>query len=223
MINYQLTKKGSSYKSYISAVKSMYEKPITQTSTAVILTFATIAFFGFTAIRPTLGTVSKLIKELDEKQILDEKMTNKMSTLTTVDEAYTNNQELLSVFQDSIPTEKGLDLFLLELEYLSYQSPVTLTSLRVGETKVFGLETIETGSKNVEGDPFPSISLNLTVQGDRQDLVEYLDQLENLRRLVRIESVSFSNATDSPELKSESMSVGFVVFWDPQEINLSKQ
>ena len=39
------------YRSYISTVRSLYEKPIAQTSTALILTLLTIAFFGLAAIK----------------------------------------------------------------------------------------------------------------------------------------------------------------------------
>jgi len=54
---------GLRYKTYFKHISGIYEKPIAKVSTALILTLITITFFGFAAIRPTLATVSELIKE----------------------------------------------------------------------------------------------------------------------------------------------------------------
>ena len=55
---------------------SFYHRPVAQVSLELFLSVATVVFFAVFAIRPTLVTMSNLIKELEDKRQLDQQLTH---------------------------------------------------------------------------------------------------------------------------------------------------
>lgn len=211
-----------SYKSYINRVRGLYDQPIAQTSTALILTLATIAFFGLAAIRPTLGTVSELIGELEEKREVDKQLTTKISALAKAQDEYLNNEEVLGIYDSVIPKEQEYQQLLLELEYLAASSDSTLVSARLHNLVTHGqVELDDDDEKDPEA--FDSYTVVFTAEGDYGPLTELLRQVDNLERILRIESVTFSqNLLDDNSIVIR-MSVTIRAFWHPDTPNLQSE
>ncbi len=60
-----------------------YDKPIAKVSLELFFTVAAVIVFALFAIRPTLSTMGKLIKELEDKQALNQKLAQKVAALST--------------------------------------------------------------------------------------------------------------------------------------------
>ena len=61
-----------------------YNQPIAKVSLELFLSIVAVIFFAIFAIRPTLLTMSDLIKELQEKEVLNEKLSQKTAALSSV-------------------------------------------------------------------------------------------------------------------------------------------
>lgn len=205
------------HKSYIDSMRRMYDKPVAQTSTTLILTFATIVFFGFAAIRPSLGVITKLQSELSHKRELSDKLEQKVKVLINLQSNYSSNEETLSVFEQAIPNEQLLEELIVAIEYLNYKNEVELTNLRVNNLVTYGLSTSENsdepeGPSNVP-EPYPSYHIDFNSGGSYQNLVNLLDELGRLYRYVVIERVTF-NQTDEEDVAYEQiMGVRIKVYW----------
>jgi Tfp pilus assembly protein PilO len=174
-----------SYRSYITRVRHLYEKPVAQTSTALILTLVTIVFFGLAAIKPTLGTVSQLVGELEEKRKIEVEMDKKINTLMSLQNQYLTSKDLLLTFDLAVPSSLRLTEFITHIQYLAYSNSIALTNLRAGPLTTFSVATTKTSPANIT-----SFSVNLTAESKYVQIQKFLDEISNLQRVADIESVS---------------------------------
>lgn len=185
------------YKTYVKQIRGLYEQPITQTSVALILTLITVAFFGLAAIRPTLATVSELIKEIEQKRDVDEKLAQKIGALSSVQEEYYAIQDKLPLLETAIPIDRERNLLLLQMEYLAWINNVKIENMRIDPMTVYS-KTPEPPEKTT--DLFPSFNIILTVAApDELTHRSLLEDISNLDRILRIESVSFSRPEDEED------------------------
>lgn len=185
------------YKTYVKQIQGLYEQPVAQTSIALILTLVTVAFFGLAAIRPTLATVSELIKEIEQKREVDEKLGQKIGALSSVQEEYFAIQDKLPLLDTAIPADRERNLLLLQMEYLTWLNNITVENMRIDPMTVYS-KTPEPPEKTT--DIFPSFTLVLTVAApDELAHRTLLEDISNLDRLLRIESVSFSRPEDEED------------------------
>jgi len=198
------------YQSYARQVRAFYQKPIAQTSTTLILTLATAAFFGFAAIKPTLTTVSQLMREIDDKQEVETKLKQKINALTAVQEEYLAYQRKLGLLDQAIPPSQNLKVLLLQIEYLTWVNQTPMTSLRVEPLMVYpqNFATPETT------DTYPSYVVTIAVLGhDRAEFRPLLMSLDTLDRILRIEGVSYSESDN--ETYPVQMTTAVRAYWDP--------
>ena len=185
------------YKTYLRQVRGIYQKPVAQTSTALILTLVTVAFFGFAAIRPTLATVSQLIKEIDQKKDIDQKLAQKIGALSSVQEEFLVAKDKLSLLDTAIHAGPNQNLLLLQLEYLAYKNATTIDSLRTDPMTAFS-KSQEPPSKST--DAFPSFTIVMTVSApDQLTHRKLLEDLNRLDRVLRVEAASFSRPEDKED------------------------
>jgi Tfp pilus assembly protein PilO len=208
----QTTQNQFKYKSYLSVIRGIYEKPIAQTSSALILTLVTITFFGLAAIKPTLSTVSQLIKELEEKKEIDEKLTKKLASLATVQEQYSLARQELEVFDTTIPSTQGLEDTLLQLEYLASINGTSLLNIRTSSLTTLGTPLNPTDKTQ----PFPEYTITITVEGTYGQLKFLLNQISLLKRLIVIESVAFTQS-NIDGVTAVRATAQLKTFWNPQE------
>lgn len=206
-----LTPNRPHYHSYAKQLRALYQKPIAKTSSALILTLGTAAFFGLAAIRPTLATVSQLMREIEDKKEIEEQLTKKVSALTSVQEEYFLIQNDLESLNTAIPPTQQIKLLLLQIEYLSWLNQTPLENLRVDPIIIYA-QNPQPPETTI--DAFPSFILSLSViSSDQHSFRGLLQSLDNLDRIVRIESVSFQR----PQTDSEShrMTVTVRAYWSP--------
>lgn len=217
-------KKQLNYRSYINTVRSLYDRPATQTSTALILTLITIAFFGLAAIRPTFTTISKLEAELKEKRLIEADMQSKLSAIAKVQEQYFNNQELVQVFNRAIPNDQNLEDILTKLEFIATQNQANLRNIQVFDTQTYGLrpktQTNTSSTTDATEVPYEFFEVTFSVEGSYDDLISFLERINNLDRYAQINSITFNQPTEEDATYELNMGVKLTVFWNQaQPIN----
>ena len=76
-----------------TALNHFYANPVAKASLELFLTIGLVLFLGAFAIRPTIVTMSDLIKEIETKTQLDEALTKKIAALQTAQNQYINIEE----------------------------------------------------------------------------------------------------------------------------------
>ncbi len=81
-----------------------YKQPVGKVSTELFLSIFTIIFFAVFAIKPTLTTMSDLVKEIEDKQKLNKQMQQKVTALATAQTEYEKFQDQFYLLDQSLPT-----------------------------------------------------------------------------------------------------------------------
>ena len=120
------------YRQYYVNLRRFYQKPTVKVSFFVLLSFVTVTFFTAMAIRPTITTIGALIRDIEDKRVIDDLLEEKLGTLDELQGLVSSVEDEEALLAAAVPEEAALGRFLQELEYLAQQHQVRLTSLRFG-------------------------------------------------------------------------------------------
>lgn len=179
------------YRRYFTNVTALYQKKQARAYTGLILSFLTIAFFAFFAIRPTLVTIASLVKEIEDKQMINQKLQEKINALTLAQAEHATATSELPLVEEALPQEPNIPLFIRQLETLAVQNGVSLRTIQFGQVNLRGKLLSEPNSVKKEG--ASNVPFNLSVSGRYQSLKSFLQSLESLRRFVVISSFAFKS------------------------------
>lgn len=192
-----LTSRYHRYRHYVSSVGIFYKKKKVRVYTEIILSIFTVAFFGFFAIRPTLVTISGLLKEIKDKKAVVAQMDQKIDNLNKAQTNYNRVKNDLDLVEESLPLDPELPILIKQLESLTRLSSVTIESIKFGKTNLQGTTEKEEGQ---------TTSFNMTIVGDYEYLKEFLNSLDTLRRIISVESFIFASRTKR-EIQALALSI----------------
>jgi Tfp pilus assembly protein PilO len=172
-----------------------YQKPSLKVYLELILSLLTISIFGIFAIRPTITTIGKLVQEIKAKEITITTMDTKIANLTIAQATYNNEKTNIELLKTAIPDSPEPQNFVRQIESLTSESSVTLRNLTLGEVKLIenGVSTSRDVDPSLRSEGVMTISL--TLQGSYTNLMNFLNQLENLRRPVKVKSFELTLAS----------------------------
>src|SRR5687767_10764921 len=75
----------------------------TKNLSAIILTFLALSFFGLFAINPTISTIVQLKKEIADNQEVNQKLEEKITNLSTLQQKYNLLQNDIPFIFSAIP------------------------------------------------------------------------------------------------------------------------
>lgn len=179
------------YRQYASGVTILYKKKKTRVYTGIILSIFTVAFFGFFAIRPTLVTIGGLLKEIKDKREIVAEMDQKIDDLNQAQTNYNQIRDDLYLVEESLPLDPDLPILIKQLESLARLSSVVIESVRFEKTNLQGEIEIEEGQ---------AVGFSITVMGSYENLKEFLNSIDTLRRIISVESFGFTSKTEEETL-----------------------
>lgn len=194
-----LTNQG--YQKYFSKLEKLYEKPATKISLALILTLFSLSTLIFIAIQPAIKTIVKLNKELKEKQEINLALEKKVKNLKQAQTTYISLQNDLSFIDKSLPQKADFNHFASEINYLSYNHNLILSSVNYSDFDLILPEK-----------DYNELKVNLKLAGSFSDIKNFLNDLYILDRIVRIDSLAFSNKSSIPQAGLQVDIAGFS-FW----------
>jgi Tfp pilus assembly protein PilO len=178
-------KAGYRYKQYLQRVRIFTQEPITKKSLELALTFFMIAFFGLFALKPSFVTIAKLLSEIKYNQETDNKLGKKVNDLYTAQNNYQSIVSDLHYLDFALPAKTDFNRFAAELNILSATHNLIISNFSFGE---FG---IIPPPYNIT-----TLTFKISVAGFFNDINNFIKDLENLDRLIRINSVVFDNKTE---------------------------
>lgn len=183
------------YQRYFVNVTQFYRQKKARVYTGIILSILTVTFFLFFAIKPTLVIITSLIKEIDDKKMVSEKLEDKVNALTLAQNQYTLVQPNLYLVEEALPTEPEVSLLIKQLEVLGRQAGVTIESIQSSQIALKGeagqTKQTTTGEEAVRKTSSDSINFTFVASGNYQNLKNFLQTLSSLRRVVLVDSFAF--------------------------------
>jgi Tfp pilus assembly protein PilO len=171
---------------------TFYEKPIAQVSTELFFTIAATIFFAAFAIRPTIITMTELVKEIEDKRKTVELLKRKVAALSTVQNQYFTLQDRFYLLDETVPTVPAFERTLKIIERVASDLQISITSMQIQTFPVTSMEDIPFSHKKPQ-----LINVTLGVTGSYQQIRSFTDQIGNLRPLLTIDSISVSSGERS--------------------------
>lgn len=159
--------------------------------TTLILTLISLSFFGLFAIGPTLSTITELNKELDDSRFVDQKLGQKISNLTVLQQKYAALQPDLPTILRSIPKDPQVPSFAADVQAVTVSSNVSLQSFQTFEVEI---------NKLPNPRKYSSYSFALIAEGNYNDLSNFLSNLSTMQRITSIDTISLTKKTGTTNL-----------------------
>jgi len=178
MTNYQ--NDHHQYHRYYRRLRKIYQQPSLRDFTFLIISLFTVAFFSFFAIKPSLKTIGGLIKETKDKRMASKQLEQKINSLSLAQKEYLRVQPSLPYIYAALPKSNEFSKLIKQIEYLAGKNNISLVSLQLEEVDLLNSESSS------------PLHLSFEAKGQYSGLKAFLNNLENLERLVVFETFSFS-------------------------------
>ncbi len=192
------------FRRYYTALDPMWQKPKNRIYTTIIFSFLAISLFGWFAIRPTIQTILLLQREIQDKQHVNIQMEEKIADLIEARTQLDLIVNKLYLISDAIPqTTQPIDLS-LQLRNMISSNQTDMQTLSIGKVPIAendGNTKLENALKSTE------FTINTSLINGYPQLENILIGLNNMRRLVTVRSMNFSQETDSGSNSESSMTV----------------
>jgi len=144
----------------------------------ILLSLATISFFGIFAIRPTLLTISQLVVDIKSKKETIATMDTKIKNLESAQQILLEETSRLPLLNTSVFDMPRPEVAARQFEGLANKNAVKILGLSFEKT------TLKPLPENSE-----AINLSVSATGSYQGLYSFLKDIENLRIPVQIDTV----------------------------------
>lgn len=165
-----------------------FKEERTQKFTTILLTVVALAFFGLLAINPTISTIAKLRKELEDNTSVDEKLQNKINNLSTLQKKYNTMQKDLPLIFSAIPKTPEVPILAAQIQSIAKNTNVSLENFQSFQVQV---------QKEASARNYSNFSFTVSAIGTYGDLYKFLTILSNMERVVSVDLVSLTKKNAS--------------------------
>jgi Tfp pilus assembly protein PilO len=179
-------------KDVTTALNQFYAKPVARVSVELLLTLCTILFFALFAIRPTLLTMSDLIKEIEDKRKLDTQLSQKIASLSSAQSEYLKAEDRLVVLDEALPAKPQVIEAVKIIEKIASARNLAITSLNITE-----VPQEPTDAPAFEETTRQNINVAITITGDYLTIRQFIEDIKGTRRSFVIDTVVFATNQES--------------------------
>ena len=177
------------YRQYYVNLQRIYEKPAIRVSVFVLLSFVIVIFFSLFAIQPTLTTVSQLVREIEDKQQINDRLGTKVTTLDSLQGLMLTIQQDIPLILNLIPEDFSTGRLIQEMEYVAQLNDVSVLSVQ--------FKPIILDDKISQAGELQRLNFNLSVGGSFEGVRNFIDTLEKLDRLLVLSEVDFISGAEN--------------------------
>lgn len=183
--------KGIKYEKYYKDILPYLKKQKNQEYFAIILTLGATIFFALFAINPTISTIVKLRKEIEDSKFVESALNKKVNNLSSLSTEYSVIQSDIPVVLDAIPEQPQAPTLVGQIQTIAQGSNVVIEKLDVSEV---GLN--ETGASTSS-----KFSFELTGTSNYESVDRFISELITMQRIVSLEKISLTKSSDSETLQ----------------------
>lgn len=177
--------KNIKYEKYYKDILPYLRKEKNQQYLTVILTLGATIFFALFAINPTVSTIVKLRREINDSRFVEKKLSEKINNLSNLSTEYQNIQEDLPFILDAIPKNPEAPTLVAQIQSIANDSSVGISKLDIASINLI-TQDASTSS---------SFAFEITGQGAYENLQKFTSDLINMQRIVSVDSISIAKDT----------------------------
>jgi len=168
------------------SLTKFYQQPVAKVSLELALSVGLIIILIVVAIQPTLVTMTRLTKEINERKEINEQLPKKIAALNTAQAEYLQVEDKLPLLDEAIPEKINIVKYLKIIEYEATNNNVIINGLSVNQPEG------ENSSKSVgKHSKQKTLNMNVSVDGSYKDIKNFIRALESSRSVFLVNSVSF--------------------------------
>ncbi|MFH1186872.1 MAG: type 4a pilus biogenesis protein PilO [Candidatus Levyibacteriota bacterium] len=174
----------------------------TKKITMLALTLVALSFFGLFAIMPTLSTIAKLQKELEDNKFVDQQLQTKINNLSLLQQKYSSLQKDLPSIYSSVPKTPEAPLLAAEIQGLAKENNLNITSLQIFEAEV--------EKKPNDEKQYSNFLFGVSTDGSYSNISNFIITIIDMQRVVNVEIISIGKKSgDSTDLQMHLKGVAF--------------
>lgn len=182
------------YSRYFSYIKPFIKLPIVRNYGPTIFTLFVTAILIFFAIKPTVETILVLQKKLAQSEEVLQKVTEKANNLSLGKKNYDDlDQAIKEKIAAAIPDTISLKSAIQTLEQIASINDASISALQIQPLVVSTKDDNQVGS-------LTEISFIFNTEGNYLNLIALLQDLNLSSRLISIDSLSLSKASEGNSL-----------------------
>lgn len=163
-----------------------YKNPVARVSMELVFSILAIIFFAIFAIKPTLQTMTELVKEISDKKALDEQLNQKIASLNTAQSQYEKYSSQFYLLNEAIPKTANLIGSLKIVEKIASENDLAIQGITISSIPEELVEADANKSKR------ESLTFNVDLVGDYVSIRQFIEDLMNSRRMMIVDQVNFS-------------------------------
>ncbi|MCB9800985.1 MAG: type 4a pilus biogenesis protein PilO [Pseudomonadales bacterium] len=172
-------------KQLATMLDAFYSNPVAKVSLELFLTVGLVIFLAMFAIRPTLLTMSELLKEIEDKTELEEQLTKKVAALGSAQSIYLTIEKRLPVLDEAIPSDPETIKTLKIIEKIASENEVVIGSISLPEVPESdeATQTTVLSRSNLE--------MGISLAGDYTSIRDFVSGLQDSQRVFVVDSIVF--------------------------------
>lgn len=200
-----------------STLNDFYAQPVARVSFELIITIVVVMFFALFAIRPTLLTMSDLIKEIDDKKALDTALDQKVAALSTGQSEYLTLLDRIASLDDALPTNPEVMEALSIIERIASDRQVAITNIGIPDLPpTLAAPVQDSITAPVAVTERKNLILRVTLASDYLTIQQFIKDLQESRRLIVVDAIEYNvNEEDADESLRATITVNMPYFGEP--------
>lgn len=182
---------------FLNAIARYRQREDAKAYLEILLSLLTVSILAVFALRPTLLTISQLVKEIEAKRQTLAQLNSKIDNLVKAQTLYNNERESIERLKEAIPTDPEPDVLVRQFEGLSSSTQTPLSGLALGQAVVLGSDSTDIPPNfppNTNG-----ITFRTSVGAEYPTLFNFLTNLTNARRPLVIERLDLRIQDDAEQ------------------------
>lgn len=168
-----------------TALIDFYKRPVAKVSLEVIFSIIAVLFFAIFAIRPTLQTMSELIKEIEDKRSLDAQLGQKIASLSTAQSQYQLFSPQFYLLDEALPKTAMINQSLQIIEKIASDNELVIQSIATSSVPD-ELKEIEASIATRK-----TLTFNVSISGDYLNIRQFIEDVMASRRMMIVDQVNF--------------------------------
>lgn len=159
----------------------------------VIMSLVLVILMITLALRPTLVTIATLLGEIREQKDIAAQLSRKIQNLQVAADNMETNKDQIALLDLALPAKPDIASWVESVQTLSSDTGVTIETLSLGNTvfaKKIQAETIDVART----------SFSATINGDYDQVTNFLSRLENLLRITILTDVQINKDSTTGKL-----------------------
>lgn len=185
------------YSRYFTKISEVYTtKPEVKNGTEILLSTVLVAFLALFVLRPTISTITALLSEIKNQEKTESQLNTKIAALKQAKQVWTSEQNSIALLDQALPKSSQPVQFLQLVEGHTAKHNLKIVTFTLDDIAIIGENNLK--RPNIKGE-VPNtniIKLSLTVQGNYENLLNFLKDFEELRRTIAIKSINLGEQNE---------------------------